>query len=1561
MLSPTGNQFVNGQANYGQWWAAHQLLQQSLQAQASPQTPLTPGNDFVVHFGGDSDQLASTPRRPPGKKRGRKKKSQERDSEENSDEDFNPTKRRETVERRASTRVSKPRNYGETDDLDFLDEPAEEVREDFSIAIERIQDDRSVEGNYYVRVFENGTEEEVPEIDPTTPIDKLPEQLTDVKGVAKYELRTRKIQEYLVKWKGSAHIHNSWVAEDVLKNVRGYKRLQNYQKKQRERDYMMQRATPEELEQFVIEREMQQGIMQQWVLAERIFDERFIPLEEANESPVSATQDTFRAEQELRRQQYEMQRKTSEHQFADEASRLRHDFEMQLMSLQVSEQQNQHLLRTSVVQQQYAMQGQDPQELMRLNSYMMQQQTHLAQQYHTQRAMLQMQHQEQHNQLRQQHMQHQQALRQQFQDVQDFSLSSSRAARYATEVLVKWKALPYAESTWEKIEEIAEKFQPELDEYRRFRDKQGYLPNPNVPREPDQFNMLTTQPSYLMGGDLRDYQLTGLNWLAHNWANNVNGILADEMGLGKTIQTISFISYMVKEKGLPGPYLMIVPLSTLEQWIAEFKRWSPYLYVVPYIGDAKSREIIREHEFYWQPSNSVVAQPAGTVRRRRQQRLKAHVVLTTYELVVKDASELRRLPWCFLGVDEAHHLKNSETKLYQELSQFECGDFRLLVTGTPLQNSFKELWCLLHFLMPKRFPSCEDFERKYSIKPAEGDDAATREQNEIKIGNLHKELQPHILRRLKTDVEKSLPKKIERILRVSLSPLQRRYSRWILTRNFGELNKGGNTTSLLNIVVELKKVSNHPYLFDGAEQTFLSYGKPKDALKALVLASGKMVLLDKLLAKLKETKHRVLIFSQMVRVLDILSDYLRLRGHTFQRLDGSTGRLARQASVDHFNDPGSNDFCFLLSTRAGGLGLNLTGADTVILFDSDWNPQNDLQAEARVHRIGQKKTVNIYRFVTKESIEESILERSKRKMVLSHLVVQGMDTSGYTILNKLDSSASKFDKDELQEILKFGAEKLFKDSNGNYTDNPDELEDLDDEATMHLDIDDVLSRAEERTDADESREGGADEFLNSFKVVHFNTFQNKKPKPRKKKEELDPFWSQLISEAARIQHQNPFKPKARGATGSASGSGDASGHKRATTAGGTASKRRVALQPLKKVLGNDEARAVVQHLRFYPELCNMAKALAAGCIKGLTKTSPKASLLLAQEVLQKCSAEVQQASAAQRPPEPVVVLGTKADPGAIELKRRQITIFHHHIARQSEAHPEHNFVFSFRMSYSTSSYSHKNCPSEWGPDHDRALLTGVWRHGFGNWEAIRQDPALGLSSLISPSTAADSAPSAMNPKQLQNRVDLLLRMLHEDFLEQERQGHAPFIEAEDEQPDWDLLESIDPREGDLAVAAAQEGSAQQSQEDTAAVEQAEAAPARFIPKPEVEELCQEYFDDYEEELAEFSRLATYTGPDKAEKVRKVVFVVGQAVEAIVDKFRADWSTQCTEETLLQHLWHVLQQRTKAKASAEDLRRLYNILVETAKAEGEKNKTQRGRATPRKKRPKREDAIDEQQA
>ncbi|XP_046720442.1 chromodomain-helicase-DNA-binding protein 2 isoform X4 [Silurus meridionalis] len=626
--------------------------------------------------------------------------------------------------------------------------------------------------------------------------------------------------------------------------------------------------------------------------------------------------------------------------------------------------------------------------------------------------------------------------------------TSHKTTSNEPEYLCKWMGLPYAECTWENGALIGKKFQSCIDSFNN-RNVSKTIPSKDckVLKQRPRFVALKKQPSYI--GDenleLRDYQLDGLNWLAHSWCRCNSVILADEMGLGKTIQTISFLSYLFHQHQLYGPFLLVVPLSTLTSWQREFSNWAPDMNVVVYLGDVLSRKTIRDYEWIHQQTK----------------RIKFNTLLTTYEILLKDKAVLGNINWAFLGVDEAHRLKNDDSLLYKTLIDFRS-NHRLLITGTPLQNSLKELWSLLHFLMPDKFELWEDFEEEHGKGRDNG------------YQSLHKVLEPFLLRRVKKDVEKSLPAKVEQILRVDMSAQQKQFYKWILTRNYKALSKGtrGSSSGFLNIVMELKKCCNHGFLIKQPEEC--ENEKPQEHLQALVRGSGKLVLLDKLLTRLRERGNRVLIFSQMVRMLDILADYLAMKRYTFQRLDGSIKGELRKQALDHFNAEGSEDFCFLLSTRAGGLGINLASADTVVIFDSDWNPQNDLQAQARAHRIGQKKQVNIYRLVTKGTVEEDIIERAKKKMVLDHLVIQRMDTTGRTILdnNSGNSNSNPFNKEELAAILKFGAEDLFKE--------PEEEE----SELQEMDIDEILRLAETR----ESDQGSSatDELLSQFKVANFN-------------------------------------------------------------------------------------------------------------------------------------------------------------------------------------------------------------------------------------------------------------------------------------------------------------------------------------------------------------------------------------------------------------------------------------------------------------------------------------------
>uniref|UniRef100_A0A8C3JTI3 Chromodomain helicase DNA binding protein 5 n=1 Tax=Calidris pygmaea TaxID=425635 RepID=A0A8C3JTI3_9CHAR len=677
--------------------------------------------------------------------------------------------------------------------------------------------------------------------------------------------------------------------------------------------------------------------------------------------------------------------------------------------------------------------------------------------------------------------------------------------------LIKWKDLPYDQCTWE-IDEIDIPYYENLKHLywnhrelmlgedtrplKKLNKKGKKLKEEKLEKPPetplvDPTVKFDKQPWYIdaTGGTLHPYQLEGLNWLRFSWAQGTDTILADEMGLGKTVQTIVFLYSLYKEGHSKGPYLVSAPLSTIINWEREFEMWAPDFYVVTYTGDKESRSVIRENEFSFE--DNAIRSGKKVFRMKKEAQIKFHVLLTSYELITIDQAVLGSIEWACLVVDEAHRLKNNQSKFFRVLNSYKI-DYKLLLTGTPLQNNLEELFHLLNFLTPERFNNLEGFLEEFA-------DISKEDQ----IKKLHDLLGPHMLRRLKADVFKNMPAKTELIVRVELSQMQKKYYKFILTRNFEALNSkgGGNQVSLLNIMMDLKKCCNHPYLFPVAavEAPVLPNGSYDG--NSLVKSSGKLMLLQKMLKKLRDGGHRVLIFSQMTKMLDLLEDFLEYEGYKYERIDGGITGGLRQEAIDRFNAPGAQQFCFLLSTRAGGLGINLATADTVIIYDSDWNPHNDIQAFSRAHRIGQNKKVMIYRFVTRASVEERITQVAKRKMMLTHLVVRP----------GLGSKSGSMTKQELDDILKFGTEELFKD------DVEGDNKDVEDSSVIHYDdaaISKLLDRNQDATDDTELQ--NMNEYLSSFKVAQYvvreeDGVEEVEREIIKQEENVDPdYWEKLL-------------------------------------------------------------------------------------------------------------------------------------------------------------------------------------------------------------------------------------------------------------------------------------------------------------------------------------------------------------------------------------------------------------------------------------------------------------------
>ncbi|KAG9482005.1 hypothetical protein GDO78_010958, partial [Eleutherodactylus coqui] len=676
--------------------------------------------------------------------------------------------------------------------------------------------------------------------------------------------------------------------------------------------------------------------------------------------------------------------------------------------------------------------------------------------------------------------------------------------------LIKWKDLPYDQCTWEiddidipdyEALKVAYWNHRELmlgeeaktpGRYRKSRrSREECAEKPPLTPIVDPTVKFDKQPRYIIetGGTLHPYQLEGLNWLRFSWAQGMDTILADEMGLGKTVQTIVFLYSLYKEGHSKGPYLVSAPLSTIINWEREFEMWAPEFYVVTYTGDKDSRAVIRENEFSFE--DNAIKSGKKVFRMKKEAQIKFHVLLTSYELITIDHAILGSIEWACLVVDEAHRLKNNQSKFFRVLNSYKI-DYKLLLTGTPLQNNLEELFHLLNFLTPERFNNLDGFLEEFA-------DISKEDQ----IKKLHDLLGPHMLRRLKADVFKNMPAKTELIVRVELSQMQKKYYKFILTRNFEALNSkgGGNQVSLLNIMMDLKKCCNHPYLFPVAavEAPVLPNGSYDGS--SLVKSSGKLMLLQKMLKKLKDEGHRVLIFSQMTKMLDLLEDFLEYEGYKYERIDGGITGGLRQEAIDRFNAPGAQQFCFLLSTRAGGLGINLATADTVIIYDSDWNPHNDIQAFSRAHRIGQNKKVMIYRFVTRASVEERITQVAKRKMMLTHLVVRP----------GLGSKSGSMTKQELDDILKFGTEELFKD------DVEGDNKDVEDSSVIHYDDGAISKLLDRNQDATEDTDiQNMNEYLSSFKVAQYvvredDGVEEVEREIIKQEENVDPdYWEKLL-------------------------------------------------------------------------------------------------------------------------------------------------------------------------------------------------------------------------------------------------------------------------------------------------------------------------------------------------------------------------------------------------------------------------------------------------------------------
>lgn len=645
-------------------------------------------------------------------------------------------------------------------------------------------------------------------------------------------------------------------------------------------------------------------------------------------------------------------------------------------------------------------------------------------------------------------------------------------------LLVKWQGLPYSESTWEAEDSLV----GDKDAIKRFLQ----ISTKGAPG--------SNTMAFKDGRALRDYQKKGLAWMDHNYRNQVNCILADEMGLGKTIQSVSMLQNLRVKSKIKGPFLVVAPVSTLGHWQREIESLTDMNCLV-YCGSTDDRNVMKEYEFFTSSKSAD---------------LKFNVLLTGYEVLMKDHHFLSKQEWQYIIVDEAHRLKTKQSKTSRTLKEMSVRKGGLLLlTGTPVQNNTKEIFSLLNILDPDKFKSEEEFLSKYGdIKNAE----QVRDLQE----NI---LKPRLLRRMKEDVEKSIPMKEETIIWVELTKDQRSYYRGIYENRISDLLKGSqnsNIPNLRNVAMELRKLCNHPFLCDGLEEHLASkYAPPgqqrqEGSCEALCQSSGKMLLLDKLLPMLKDAGRRVLIFSQFTMMLDLLEDYLHSKDYSYERIDGKIRGSERQAAIDRYSARGSETFVFLLSTRAGGLGITLTAADTCVIYDSDWNPQNDLQAMARCHRIGQTKDVKIYRLITRNTYEQHLFECSSRKYGLDEAIL------GNFLGSNMDIEHTK----NIETLLKRGAYDILKEDG--------EAE----AAAFHAqNIDQIL---EQRTQ--QRLIGGRGN--NTFSVATFISNPEAQSEEMEEAEkdtlanvESSQFWQELLPEAYQASLVVPDKPQVLVSTG----------------------------------------------------------------------------------------------------------------------------------------------------------------------------------------------------------------------------------------------------------------------------------------------------------------------------------------------------------------------------------------------------------------------------------------------
>lgn len=490
---------------------------------------------------------------------------------------------------------------------------------------------------------------------------------------------------------------------------------------------------------------------------------------------------------------------------------------------------------------------------------------------------------------------------------------------------------------------------------------------------------------------LFDYQKTGVQWLAELWNQKVGGIVGDEMGLGKTVQIISFVAALHYSKQLDGPVIIVAPATVMTQWVNEFHRWWPAMRVSILhssgsgMVSVSNEDRIVEDDMAWDDRFEAVKKSSPAARKIVDRVVKqGHVLVTTYAGMQTYGDILVPVKWAYAVLDEGHKIRNPNSAITVYCKELQTPN-RVILSGTPMQNNLLELWSLFDFIYPMRLGNLVDFRQNFEI-PIKIGGYANASHLQIMSAQKHAEtlkdtISPYLMQRMKVDVAADLPKKSERVLFCKLTKQQRDAYELFLKSDEMSAIFQRTRQSLFGIDI-LRKICNHPDLADPVLKKRANYdwGNPKK--------SGKMQVVKALLPMWKKNGHKTLLFSQSVQMLDILEKFVQHVGDLkYLRMDGKTPVKERQQLVDRFNNDPELDV-FLLTTKVGGLGVNLTGANRVIIFDPDWNPSTDVQARERAWRLGQKKEVVIYRLMSAGTIEEKIYHRQIFKQFLSNKVLK---------------------------------------------------------------------------------------------------------------------------------------------------------------------------------------------------------------------------------------------------------------------------------------------------------------------------------------------------------------------------------------------------------------------------------------------------------------------------------------------------------------------------------------------------------------------------------------------